>query len=220
MKKIAVILSGCGYLDGAEIREAVLTYFNLDKYLNKITYTSFAPNKNQHHVVNHLLGTEAIDKRNILEESARITRGKVQDLEDLKVEEFDGLLMPGGFGVAKNLSEFAFKGGAGEIDSKLTQIITNFHEANKPIGLICISPAIAGTILKEHNPKVTIGNDLETINVLEGLGVKHQECKASEVCFDERNNLFSTPAYMYDDENLVNINEGISKLIENLIQKL
>ncbi len=220
MKNIAVILSGCGYLDGAEIRESVLTYLHLDMNKDKVKYSSFAPNINQHHVVNHKEAHESDGSRNVLEESARICRGKVEDMNSLNVDDFDALIMPGGFGVAKNLSDFAFNGPNGKINENLQEIIKKFHSQKKPIGYICISPAIGGTVLKDFTPLVTIGNDEGTIKALESIGVKHQVCKANEVCFDEVNNLFSTPAYMYDDETLDNINTGIKYLIDGVISKL
>ena len=166
MKKVAVILAGCGYLDGAEIRESVLTYLALSKYKD-IEIDTFAPNENQHHTVNHLIGEETKVQRNILEESARIARGKVSDLKELNESNYDALLLPGGFGVAKNLSKFAFKGSTGEINKFYAQNLRAFYNNKKPIGAICISPAVIALELGSENIEVTIGKDKETAQELE-----------------------------------------------------
>lgn len=206
-KKVAVILSGCGFLDGAEIRESVLTLLALDS--EGIGYEIFAPNKNQHHIVNHLKGEEATGSRNVLEESARIARGEIKDLKDLEAANFDGLVMPGGFGVAKNLCEFAFKGSAGAVDPQVKSTVEAFHAAKKPIGAICIAPALIAQVLGSHNVKVTIGNHAETAAEIEKTGARHTNRAVHEVCVDEPNKVVSTPAYMYDNAGLDKIYQGI-----------
>lgn len=217
MKKIAVILSGCGYLDGAEIRESVLTLLALDT--EGVQYEIFAPNKNQHHVVNHVSGEEvAGEARNILEESARIARGKIKDLNKLNVSDFSALVMPGGFGVAKNMCSFAFDGSAASVDEEIAKKIRDFKAENKPIGAICITPALIALVLGNQSPTLTIGTDTTTAEELEKLGAKHQNCAASDCVVDEANKIVSTPAYMDDLASLAEIYSGISKLIQNVVR--
>ena len=107
-KKIAVILSGCGVYDGAEVHESVITLLRLDQRGAQVQ--CFAPDIPQLHVVNHLTGEEMPESRNVLVESARIARGEVKDIKQANAEEFDALIVPGGFGAAKNLSAFDVKG--------------------------------------------------------------------------------------------------------------
>lgn len=218
--KVAVILAGSGYLDGAEIRESVLTLLALEnkgKQTN-LTYQIFAPNIDQHHVVNHLTGEEAAnDNRNVLVESARIARGDITDLAELNPANFDSLVMPGGFGVAKNLSSFAFEGSAGKANELLTQVVQAFHQAGKPIGAICIAPAILALTLGEHKPKITIGTDTATATELEKLGATHINCATDGCVVDSVNKLVTTPAYMDGNADLVTIFTGISKLVDALV---
>lgn len=221
--KVAVILAGSGYLDGAEIRESVLTLLALENKgtQTQLEYQIFAPNIDQHHVVNHLTGEEvANDSRNVLVESARIARGNITDLADLNPANFDSLVMPGGFGVAKNLSSFAFEGSAGKANELLTQVVQAFHQASKPIGAICIAPAILALTLGEHNPKITIGTDTATATELEKLGATHINCATNDCVVDSVNKLVTTPAYMDDNADLVTIFAGISKLVDELVDKL
>mgnify|MGYP000497981257 CR=1 FL=1 len=217
MKNVAVILSGCGFLDGAEIRESVLTLLALDT--EGVQYKIFAPNKEQHHVVNHFKGEEATgESRNVLEESARIARGAIDDLENLNVDEFDALVMPGGFGVAKNFSSFAFEGSNASVDDSVVSKVIAFNSAAKPIGAICISPALVALAIGKNNPILTIGTDAGTATELEKLGAKHQNCDTSDCVVDEVNKVVTTPAYMDDSANLADIFSGISQLVQNVIR--
>ena len=216
-KNIAVILAGCGYLDGAEIREAVLTLLALD--MEGVNYKIFAPNKVQHHVVNHLTGEASSDeKRNVLVESARIARGQISELSELDPKEFDSLLMPGGFGAAKNLSNFAFKGSEGKLDNDVKRVITSFHESKKAIGAICISPALLALALGNKKPTLTIGNDEGTATELNKLGAQHTNTTPNEIAVDKENLIVTTPAYMYDDANLKDIFSGIHSLVKEVIR--
>lgn len=214
-KKIAVLLAGCGYLDGAEIRESVLTLLNLD--MAQADITIFAPNREQHHVVDHTRGEEAKDNRNILLESARIARGQIQDLENLKATDFDGLVMPGGFGVAKNFCTFAFEGAAAKVDPMIQKTILDFYNNKLPIGAICISPALIALCLGDKGVKLTIGNDKETAGEIEKLGAKHVECPVDNCIVDTDHKIVSTPAYMYGDAKLDAINSGISKCVREVL---
>jgi enhancing lycopene biosynthesis protein 2 len=216
-KNIAVILSGCGFLDGAEIRESVLSLMALDEEGANVKI--FAPNKTQHHVVDHLKGEEVTGAtRNILEESARIARGKIEDLNKLNTSEFDGLVIPGGFGVAKNFCSFAFDGSGASVDEDIFKTVKSFKEANKPIGAICIAPALVALSLKDTGVEVTIGNDASTAGEIEKLGAKHKECAVTDCVVDEANKVVTTPAYMYDDAKVHDVYQGIHKTVKNVIR--
>lgn len=212
MKKVAVILAGCGHLDGSEIREAVITLLELDKHNADVTI--FAPNTMQHHVVNHLTGKETNESRNILVEAARIARGKVHDLSELNSNNFDALVMPGGFGVAKNLATIAFEGAKGSVSPMVSKVINDFVAQNKPVGAICISPALVAKALNGKAPLLTLGPKNQMLNE---MSAKEKICTASEIAYDTENNLVSCPAYM-TDEKLSNIAQGIEKLITKVME--
>ena len=215
MKNIGVILAGCGYLDGAEIREAVLTLLSIDQHGAKAKI--FAPNIDQHHVVNHLSGEETNETRNVLLESARIARGEIQDLENLDMNELDALILPGGFGVAKNLSSLAFDGADAKINEKLNHVLHQALELKKPIGAICISPAVICLGINQAKPTLTIGTDGATANVIETLGGTHEQTQAHEVSIDEKNKIVSTPAYMHGEAPISKICIGIDKCIKKVL---
>jgi enhancing lycopene biosynthesis protein 2 len=195
MKKVAVILSGCGYLDGAEIRESVLTLLVLD--IEGIEYTIFAPDIQQFHVVNHLTGElDPSASRNVIEEAGRIARGKISPITELDPEQFDGLLIPGGFGVAKNLSSFAFNGSAGEVEQSVIAVLQDFKASNKPIGAICISPALLALTFGNLKPTLTIGHDAGTAAEIEKTGAVHQVCETNDCVVDTTTSLgYNTSLY-------------------------
>lgn len=210
--KIGVLLSGCGFLDGAEIRESVLTYLSLSRH--NVEVSTYAPNRYQYHVVNHLTSEQEEGKRNILEEAARITRGDILPLEKCNPKELDGLILPGGFGVAKNFSNFAFSGSEAQMSSDIQEVLSAFLAQKKPIGTICISPAVINLI---KPCKVTIGEDPQTASVIKSLGGTHVEAKANSIIFDEENNIVSTPAYMLEAP-LYQIAEGIDKCVSKVVE--
>ncbi|MFP3014692.1 MAG: isoprenoid biosynthesis glyoxalase ElbB [Arsenophonus sp.] len=211
---MAVILSGCGYLDGAEINEVILTLISLEK--RGINYQCFAPDINQYHVINHLTGEEMSEKRNVLIESARIVRGKVKTIAECYSSNFDALIVPGGFGVAKNLSTFAFDG----INFKLLPDILKVCQSfiGKPVGYICIAPVLLLAIYKK-NIKLTIGKDQNINDLIENLGGSPINCKATDVVIDVENKIVSTPGYMLAN-NINTANQGINKLIEKILELL
>ncbi len=216
-KTVAVILSGCGHLDGAEIRESVLSLLVLD--ISDINYRLFSIDSEQYHVINHLTGEVMGDEsRNVLVESARIARGEISDIKELEIDDFDGLLIPGGFGVAKNLSTFAFDGHKASLNADVQQVIQDFHAKSKPIGAICIAPAILAVALGDKLPTLTIGTDEGTANELAQLGAKHSNCMATDCVCDEANKLVSTPAYMQSDASLKEIYQGISAVVKKLVE--
>ena len=194
MSTVAVVLAGCGVYDGAEINEAVLTLLSLEQ--QGASYQCFAPDIEQMHVVNHLTGeVEPGERRNVLVEAARIARGNIKALGDLQVEAFDALLVPGGFGAAKNLSDFAVAGAGMKVLPEFLEVARGFHRAGKPIGLICIAPVMAAAICGE-GAQCTIGSDAETAAAIETMGGHHLECPVSEARIDRERKLVTTPAYM------------------------
>ena len=213
-KKIAVILSGCGVYDGAEIHESVITLLRLDQRGAEVQ--CFAPDIAQLHVINHLTGEEMPESRNVLVESARIARGEVKDIREARVEEFDALIVPGGFGAAKNLSNFAVEGAGCSVNPDVLALAEAFAEAGKPVGLICISPALAAKI---YGPGVTctIGNDTDTAAALDKMGATHQECAVEEIVEDTARKLVSTPAYMVG-KSISEVASGINKLVDRVLE--
>ncbi|WP_419148148.1 isoprenoid biosynthesis glyoxalase ElbB [Pseudoalteromonas 'SMAR'] len=213
MKKVAVILSGCGVFDGAEVNEAVLTMLYLEKA--DAQYQCFAPNIEQFHVINHLTGEEMDERRNVLVESARIARGEVKDLETLNADDFDALILPGGFGVAKNLCDFAIKGAKSTVLESVKVACTEFSRQQKPIAYLCIAPALIGHI---HPPGTlaSIGNDVETAAAIDTLGAKHQQCEVSDIVVDDNEKVISTPAYMLAN-SVLEAATGIEKAVNKLV---
>ncbi len=193
-KKVAVVLSGCGVYDGAEINEAVLTLLCLEQ--QGASYECFAPNIAQMHVINHLTGEPVEgETRNVLVEAARIARGNIRDITQARVAEFDALLVPGGFGAAKNLSNFAVAGAAMEVQPDFLALARAFHGSGKPIGLICIAPVMSAAICGE-GARCTIGNDADTAAAIAAMGGAHLPCPVSEARVDVAHKLVTTPAYM------------------------
>ncbi|MCP1509525.1 enhancing lycopene biosynthesis protein 2 [Pseudomonas marginalis] len=213
-KKIAVILSGCGVYDGAEIHESVITLLRLDQRGAQVQ--CFAPDIAQLHVINHLTGEEMPESRNVLVESARIARGEVKDIGEANAEDFDALIVPGGFGAAKNLSNFASEGAGCSLNPQVLALAEAFVEAGKPLGLICISPALAAKI---YGPGVTctIGNDTDTAAALDKMGAHHQECTVEDIVEDTARKLVSTPAYMLG-KNISEVASGINKLVDRVLE--
>ncbi|XVN42216.1 MAG: isoprenoid biosynthesis glyoxalase ElbB [Candidatus Rickettsia vulgarisii] len=215
MKNIAVILSGCGYLDGSEIFEAVFTLLELDKH--KVNVKIFAPNKNQHYTMNHLTQKEMSEQRNILVESARIARGKIEALEHLKVEDFDALILPGGYGAGLNLFNIALQNENGKILPELEEIIVKFYKSSKPIGAMCFAPTVVAAALKNHAKiTITLGNANELVGK---LGANEKICKVQDIVIDEDNKLVTTPAFMIDAP-ISEIHEGISNLVSKILNLL
>ncbi|KAA0978146.1 isoprenoid biosynthesis glyoxalase ElbB [Pseudomonas sp. ANT_H12B] len=213
-KKIAVILSGCGVYDGAEIHESVITLLRLDQRGAQVQ--CFAPNISQLHVINHLTGDEMPESRNVLVESARIARGNIKDIREANVEDFDALIVPGGFGAAKNLSNFAIEGAGCTVQPDVLALTEAFAEAGKPVGLICISPALAAKI---YGPGVTctIGNDADTAAVMNKMGATHTDCVVSDIVEDKARKLVSTPAYMLA-QSISEAASGINKLVDRVLE--
>lgn len=213
-KKVAVILSGCGVYDGSEIHESVLTLLALDR--QGASYQCFAPDIPQHHVIDHLTGNETDQSRNVLVESARIARGEIKPVTALRADDFDAIILPGGFGAAKNLSDFAFSGAEIRIQVDVLAITKAFADAGKPMGLICIAPAMAGRIFSE-GVQATIGCDEETAKAMAETGVKHVNCGVEDIVVDELHKLVTTPAYMLA-KTISEAATGIEKLVDKVLE--
>jgi len=214
MAKIGVLLSGCGVFDGAEIHEAVITLLALDRAGAETV--CMAPNIDQYHVVNHLTQEVTKEKRNVLVESARIARGNIKDLKDVRATDLDGLIIPGGFGAAKNLSDFAFKGADATVNPEVTSLLKEMTASKKPIGAICISPAPLAKALGDRKPEVTIGSDPGTAKAIEAMGGKHHACTVDMIHLDAKNNVVTTPAYMLGP-GIKDVAAGIEKLVAKVV---
>jgi enhancing lycopene biosynthesis protein 2 len=216
MKTIAVVLSGCGYLDGAEIRESVAALWALSQH--DVEVKIFAPDAPQQVVMNHFTGKATSETRNMLTEAARIARGKIEPLSQLPDHDYDALIMPGGFGVAKNLCTFSTEGAGGMILYKeLQNDITGMHSDGRPIGAICIAPALIGLALKGRKLELTLGADGAEAEEMRKLGHTHFVTKPNEIHIDTANKIVTTPAYMYDDAPINEVFDGIKKLVDEVV---
>jgi enhancing lycopene biosynthesis protein 2 len=197
MAKVGVCLSGCGFLDGAEIFESVATLYSLEQAGAEIL--ALAPDIDQMHVVNHLTG-EVMDGegRNVLVEAARIVRGEIKDIAEVTAEDMDALIFPGGYGAAKNLSTYAFEGPNCQVNEEVHRLVREIIAANKPLGVICIAPAMLAKVLEGTgvNTQLTIGNDRQTAQDIEEMGTTHVACSVTKHITDRENKIVSTPAYM------------------------
>ncbi len=214
-KKVAVVLSGSGVFDGAEIHEATFTLYAIMK--NGGEYEIFAPDVEQHHVINHITGEEMNEKRNVLIESARIARGAIKPLSDFDAENFDAIIFPGGFGAAKNLSSFAFDGADFNINKEVIASILGMVQTGKPIGALCISPVIIAKVL--GGVELTIGQDEETANAITEMGSVHINTNNGEVIIDEGYKVATTPCYMLD-ANIMDIADGANNVVKAVFKMM
>ncbi len=214
MKSIAVILSGCGVFDGSEIHESVLTMLALSKKNAEVHF--FAPNESQPTVINHITGELKKDNRNQMEEAARISRGKIAPLSSADANKLDALIIPGGFGAAKNLCDFAVKGSDCEINKELLSLVQQMYQQKKPLGLMCIAPVMLPKLLNT-SVELTIGNDKETIAQIEKMGGKHITCTVDNIVVDHANKVVTTPAYMLA-QSISEAEVGINKLVEKVLE--
>ena len=215
MKKIAIVLSGNGVYDGAEIHEATMSMLAIVK--NGGSYDVFAPDIEQHHVINHITGEEMPETRNVLIESARIARGAISDIKNYNPKDYDALLFPGGFGVAKNLSSFAFDGPDCKVLPEVEKAIKDTVSAKKPIGALCIAPAMVAKVLKDI--EVTIGTDKETAKAIEAMGAKHIEMLHGNVVVDKHYKVVTTPCYMLD-ATIMDIYEDANAVVETIFSMI
>jgi len=212
-KKIAVILSGCGNKDGAEIHESVMTLWAINRH--GADYQCFAPNIPQHHVLNYITDQEMDENRNVLVESARIARGNIKDLVEYNAGDFDALVLPGGLGVAKNLSTFAFDGPHCFVNEAVERAVRDTADRGKPIGALCIAPAIIAKILGDV--EVTIGQDTGTEAAVVQMGARHSKTTHGEIVVDRQRKVVTTPCYMLD-ARVDQIGEGAENLVKAVLE--
>jgi len=212
-KKLAVILSGCGNKDGAEIHESVMTLWAIHKH--GADFQCFAPDIPQHHVLNFITGQEMDENRNVLVESARIARGNIRDLKNYQAADYDGLILPGGLGAAKNLSTFAFDGPHCFVNAEVERAVRDTAAQGKPIGALCIAPAIVAKIL--GNITVTIGQDQATEAAIAKMGAAHEKTTHGEITIDREHKVVTTPCYMLD-ARVDQIGEGAENLVLAILE--
>ncbi len=215
MKKVAVILSGCGVLDGSEIHEATLALLNIAA--NGAKYQCVSINCPQSRVMDHSTKTPDGGPRNMLVEAARIARGEIIDISVVSPADYDAVIFPGGYGAALNLCDFGMNGGEGtKVNPAVEKLINDFHAARKPIGAICIAPVVIARVLASKKARVTIGSDPATAAAINKWGAEHVNCSAEEICFDSANLLVTTPAYMLAHD-IASLNRGIEKLVKKIL---
>lgn len=215
MKRVGVLLSGCGVYDGSEIHEAVLTLLAIDRAGARAV--CMAPDAPQHHVIDHKAGAPAAgETRNVLVEAARIARGEIRPLSEVTEDELDALILPGGFGAAKNLCDYAFKGRECTVRPDVAGLIRAVHEAGKPVGAICIAPVILARVLGDEGVELTIGSDEKTASDLRAFGAKHAVCPAEDCHVDEARRVVTTPAYMCAG-SITEAAEGIERLVHAVL---
>lgn len=215
-KKIAIVLSGCGYLDGSEITEAVSTLIGVSQA--GAQYQCFAP-ENHFTPVDHVSGEASKDPQRIpLTEAARIARGNIKPLAELLAKDFDAVIFPGGFGAAKVLSTWASEGAKAAVLPNVQRVIEDFHKADKPIGAICIAPNLLALTLGKKGPTLTIGNDKETAQEIQKTGARHEECSVRDYVTDREHKIVTTPAYMYGDARPEDVFKGIQGLCKEIVE--
>jgi enhancing lycopene biosynthesis protein 2 len=214
-KKIGVLLSGCGVMDGSEIHEATLTLYFLDKH--GAQSVCMAPNKDQFDVVDHVASTSVSEKRNVLLESARIARGNIRDVRGVKADEIDAIIIPGGYGAAKNLCTFANDGFRCQVDPDVANLLGDLYGQKKPIGALCIAPAVLAQLFGSRcSVELTIGSDAGTALALEKMGAKHKDAKVDEIVVDIKNRVVTTPCYMLA-QSIKDVGDGVEKLVREIL---
>ena len=214
--KVGVLLSGCGVKDGSEIHEATLTLYFLDRAGAEII--CMAPDRAQLDVVDHTSGSPSEEKRNVMIESARIARGDIRDIKTIKADDLDAIIIPGGFGAAKNLCSFAVDGAACTVDEGVAALLVELHRNKKPVGALCIAPAVVVAALgKICSPKITIGNDEATAAAMEAMGARHEVASVDEIVVDVENRIVTTPCYMLA-KSIGEFGAGVEKLVAKIIE--
>ena len=213
--KFAVILAGNGVFDGSEIQETTMALYAIMKHGGE--YETFAPDMDQHHVINHITGEEMQEKRNVMIEASRLVRGDIKNLSDFNADDFDAIIFPGGFGVAKNLSTFAFDGADCSVNGEVENVIKAMAKQNKPIGALCISPVVVAKVLGDVT--VTIGQDQGTADAVKQMGAAHENTKHGDVTIDKKNKIFTTPCYMLDS-TILDIAEDTDTVVKAMMKEI
>jgi enhancing lycopene biosynthesis protein 2 len=215
-KRIGVVLAGCGAQDGAEIHEAVLALLALDRAGAEVV--CMAPDRDQADVVDHRTGKPTVERRNVLTEAARIARGKIRDVASVHASELDGVLLPGGYGAAKNLCTFARDGAGCQVEDGVARLLRDMSRAGKPIAALCIAPTVLASLFgKTLHPELTIGNDAGTARALESMGARHRDASVTEVVVDRTNKIVTTPCYMYD-ARISEVALGAERAVQELLK--
>lgn len=213
--KIGVLLSGCGFKDGAEIHESVLTLLALDRAGAEVR--CFAPDVDQAEVVDHLRGTPVAGaRRNVLVEAARIARGRIEDVRRAKANDLDALVMPGGFGAANNLATVGTKGAGGEVNVEVARLLRELHAAKKPIGAICIAPLVVAKVLGASHPRLTVGDDADVEAEMAKCGAVPEKCAVDGAVVDREQRIVSTPAYMLGP-SIRDVAPGIDRCVAEVL---
>lgn len=212
---VGVILSGCGAYDGSEIHEAVAVLLSLDR--RGVEITCLAPD-GELDEVDHIKSEPTGAKRSILTESARIARGEITALSKVNGGHFDAIILPGGFGAAKNLCSFAVDGAGCTVHPDVERTLVEAHETGTPIGFACIAPAVGARVFgpRDKNPTLTIGTDAGTAEGLGELGATHQNTEPDAIVIDEANRIVSTPAYM-SATRISQVFDGIDAMVERVL---
>ena len=214
-KKVGVILAGSGVMDGSEIHEAVCTMLALDRAGAEIECV--APNKDQRDVVNHKTNASQEEKRNVLVESARIARGNVRDIVDVKADDLDAVILPGGFGAAKNLCTFAVEGKDCTVDPDVVRLLRDMNSAGKPIGALCIAPAVLAAVFgSDLHPRITIGSDEGTARALEAMGARHVDTPVSDIVVDSDHKIVTNPCYMLASR-ISEVADGAEQVVKSVL---
>lgn len=213
--RVGVVLSGCGFKDGAEIHESVLALLALDRAGCEIL--CFAPDVDQATVVDHRTGEPVSETRNVLAEAARIARGEIRDLQEAQAEDLDAVVLPGGFGAALNLCDFATQGAGGTVNEDLAGLLRAMHDAQKPIGAICIAPGAVALALGDRKPTLTIGNDEGTAKAIESCGAVHRDCPVDDCVVDPVHRIVTTPAYMLGP-SIRHVAAGIDRCVAEVLK--
>lgn len=220
--KVAVLLAGSGHVDGAEIREAVLALLALDQH--GAESQCLAPDAAQAEVVDHATGAKAGAGRNILAEASRIARaGQCLDLAQADPAGYDALILPGGAGVAKNFCTFARDGARATVRPDVAAFIRAFFEAGKPVGAICIAPALVALVLRGmgRGASLTLGDGAGTAGAVAELGSSHLAVAGSrEIVIDEAMKLVTTPAYMFGEARLSDVWTGIERCVAEVLKRI
>ncbi len=216
MPKVGVLLSGCGFLDGAEIHESVLTLLALDQ--EGASPICCAPDIELAEI-DHLTRKPTGARRNVLREAARIARGEIRDLATVRATELDALILPGGHGAAKNLSNFAERGADCSVHPEVARLVGECLDQGKPVGAICIAPATLARIAGSRGirAKVTIGNDPATARAIVAMGCVHEDQPVTGIAVDTEHRIVTTPAYMLGPGPAA-IYEGIRNLVRQILQ--
>ena len=217
MIDVGLVLSGCGVQDGSEIYEAVLTILALEKVGARVV--AMAPDVEQAEVVNHYTGAETrMEKREVLSESARITRGKIAAIGTASERDLGALILVGGYGAVHNLCTYANDGPRGKVNAELRDLIVKMNKLGKPIGAMCIASVVVAMALRDSGTRavLTVGSDERVAADIEAMGARHQNTRVDQICYDPNHNVVSTAAFMLG-ESALQVEAGIIKLVDKVV---